>query len=61
MSAIITRLTTPTDDFTIAEFRRLAKEQGWDFWRGVAIGFCAGFPLAFAFWFGDNIFLALFR
>ena len=60
MSAVIGRLLTPTDDFTVAEFRRRAKAEGWVFWRGVAVGFCASFPLAFAALGGRSIFLALF-
>lgn len=60
MSAVVARLLTPTDDFTVAEFRRKAKAEGWAFWRGLAIGFCASFPLAFAALGGRNIFLALF-
>ena len=61
MSATIARLTDPTDDITVAEFRRLATAQGWEFWRGVAIGFCAAFPLAYIALGGTNIFFALFQ
>lgn len=60
MSAVIARLTTPTDDFTLAEFRAKARAEGWEFWRGVAVGFCAAFPLAFMALGGPNIFSALF-
>jgi hypothetical protein len=60
MSAAIARLTTPTDDFTVAEFLELAKSKGWEFWRGVAVGFCAAFPLAYMAFGGTNIFFALF-
>lgn len=60
MSAMIARLAAPTDDITIAEFKRLATAQGWEFWRGVAVGFCAAFPLAYMAFGGQNIFVALF-
>ena len=60
MSAAVARLMTPTDDFTIAEFRAKAKLEGWPFWRGVAVGFCASFPLAYMALGGRNIFFALF-
>jgi hypothetical protein len=60
MSAMIARLTTPTDDFTFAEFRRMAREQGWSFWRGVAVGFCATFPFAYMALGGASFFRALF-
>jgi hypothetical protein len=60
MSALIARLTTPTDDFTLAEFRAKAAAEGWEFWRGVAIGFCAAFPLAFMALGADKIVTALF-
>lgn len=60
MSAAIARMITPTNDFTLAEFRDKAKAEGWAFWRGVAVGFCAAFPLAFMAFGGRNIFVALF-
>ena len=60
MSAMVARLTSPTDDITFAEFRTLAKSKGWEFWRGVAVGFCAAFPLAYMAFGGANIFFALF-
>ena len=60
MPAAISRLMTPTDDFTFAEFREKAKAEGWPFWRGVAVGFCAAFPLAYMAFGGPNIFFALF-
>ena len=60
MSQAIARLMTPTNDFTIAEFREKAKAEGWEFWRGVAVGFCTAFPLAFMMFEGQNIFFALF-
>lgn len=59
MTAALARLTTPTNDFTIAEFREKARAEGWPFWRGVAVGFCAAFPLAYMTFGGENIFFAL--
>jgi hypothetical protein len=60
MSAAIARMMTPTNDFTFAEFREKARAEGWPFWRGVAVGFCASFPLAYLALGGRNIFVALF-
>jgi hypothetical protein len=50
----------PSNDFTVAEFSQKAKSEGWSFWRGVVIGFCTAFPLAYMAFGGDNIFFALF-
>lgn len=60
MSAAATTLPLSSDDFTVAEFSRKAKSEGWAFWRGVAVGFCAAFPLAYMAFGGENIFYALF-
>ena len=60
MSAATTSPSTPSNDFTVAEFSQKMKSEGWTFWRGVAIGFCAAFPLAFMAFGGDNIFFSLF-
>ena len=60
MSAAATSFALPSEDFTVAEFSRKAKVEGWAFWRGVAIGFCAAFPLAYMAFGGENIFFALF-
>jgi hypothetical protein len=60
MSAALARLMTPTNDFTFAEFKEKARTEGWPFWRGVAVGFCASFPLAYLALGGENLFTAWF-
>jgi hypothetical protein len=43
------------DDFTIAEFKQMARSQGWVFWRGVLIGFVAAFPIAYLALVGEKL------
>ena len=35
-------------EVSIRDFREQARSRGWDFWRGVLVGFAASFPFAYA-------------
>jgi hypothetical protein len=43
------------DDFTVAEFKQMARIGGWTFWRGVLIGFVAAFPIAYLALVGEKL------
>ena len=43
------------DDFTIAEFKQMARSGGWTFWRGVLVGFVASFPIAYLAIVGEKL------
>ncbi len=37
------------------DFASQARHRGWDFWRGVALGFVASFPLAYIAATGETL------
>ena len=55
MNATITNPPPAYFEASIEDFRNKAGSLGWSFWRGVAVGFLAAFPLAHLVVAGDTL------